>query len=150
MENQKKKVASRIWSSLICTIHFITHWLAWRPGSGHNIDIGRDHILGIKENSILSPETLSVLKQKNISTLSQVSEGRDPLTNIELWLSSNRLGLKGTQDLEWDQYTRELKAVGISLKNNQDVLVWTGGDSSGNISVKNLYDAIISTKQFPS
>jgi hypothetical protein len=150
MENQKKNVASRIWSSLIRTVHFITHWLAWWPGSGHKIDIGRDHILDIKENSILSSETLSVLKQKNFSIPSQVSEGRDPLTNIELWLSRNRLGFKGTRAIEWEQYTRELKVVGISLKNNQDDLGWTGGDSSRNISVKNLYDAIISTKQFPS
>jgi hypothetical protein len=39
--------ASRTWTSLTRTIPIITHWLSWRPGSGHLISIGRDQILGI-------------------------------------------------------------------------------------------------------
>jgi hypothetical protein len=40
---------------------------------------------------------------------------------------------------------RTLIEAGVSLKENPDKLMWTGGDSSGIISVKNIYLALVST-----
>jgi hypothetical protein len=44
-------------------------------------------------------------------------------------------------------YCRALIGVGVSLHDTNDTLLWTGGDSSGIISVKNIYSALISTQR---
>jgi hypothetical protein len=62
---------SKIWGGLLKSIHLITHWLSWLPGSGHLVAIGIDKIMGLEDNSFLSPELITVLKQKNIIVLSQ-------------------------------------------------------------------------------
>jgi len=81
--------------------------------------------------------------------LSQATEGRDPITQSELWTSNENLELTGEQDFEWKSYTTELNMAEISLDNNVDTLLWTGGDSSGNITVKNIYVGLITTQQLP-
>ena len=78
--------------------------------------------------------------------LSQASDGHDPITQSKLWMSSEKLEISGVHALEWENYIKELKMAGITLDNNKDTLLWTIGDSFGNISVKNIYDAIISTQ----
>jgi len=37
---------------------------------------------------------------------------------------------------EWDALCKKLNNAGIQLQNTNDVLIWLGGDRSGNISVK--------------
>jgi hypothetical protein len=65
-------------------------------------------------------------------------------------MSGEDLDLTGNLDTDWDNYTSELKRAGITLhKAAGDTLLWTGGDSYGNLSVKNIYDAIISTQDLP-
>jgi hypothetical protein len=64
-------------------------------------------------------------------------------------MSSEKLEFSGEQASEWENYISELNGVGISLDNTKDTLLWTGGDSSGNITVKNIYAALISTQQLP-
>jgi hypothetical protein len=67
----KQNAASRIWNSLIKSVHLITHWLSWIPGSGHLISIGRDRILGLGDRSLLSHDLTTHLKQKKITILAQ-------------------------------------------------------------------------------
>jgi hypothetical protein len=47
--------------------------------------------------------------------------------------------------VEWDKYKRALQSSDISLLNSVDELIWTGGDSTGILNTKNVYEAIIST-----
>ena len=71
---------------------------------------------------------------------------RDPVTSAEVWKSDEDLELTGFHSSDWDSYIAELNRVGISLhENDEDSLIWTGGDSSVNLTVKKCYDAIIST-----
>jgi len=58
-------------------------------------------------------------------------------------LGSGALSLEGSQAIEWSRYTSALKGAGISLTDNPDTLLWAGGDATGYINVKNLYDAHI-------
>ena len=55
--------------------------------------------------------------------LSQASDGRDPITQSKLWMSSEKLEISGVQALEWENYIKELKMVGITLDNNKDTLL---------------------------
>jgi hypothetical protein len=64
--------ASRIWSSLMKSVHLITNWIGWKPGSGLEVSLGRDNILGLGPGSYLSTNLIEALKQKNISLLAQV------------------------------------------------------------------------------
>jgi hypothetical protein len=43
---------SQTWKYLLKSLHIILQWIAWRPGSGHKILLGYDHILGMGEGAI--------------------------------------------------------------------------------------------------
>jgi hypothetical protein len=145
------KAASRIWSSLVHTTPIILHWLSWHPGAGHQITIGRDRILNIGDKSILHPKTISLINQKNITVLAQASVAKDPFTQAEIWKSNSELGLSGMHAVEWERFISELNSVGVTLKSSvEDVLLWTGGDSSRELNVKNVYDALISMQTNPT
>jgi hypothetical protein len=47
--------------------------------------------------------------------------------------------------LEWQYYCSTLLGAGIHLNVQEDSLHWIGGDRSGNLTVKNVYNAISST-----
>jgi hypothetical protein len=48
--------------------------------------------------------------------------------------------------VEWDAYCRELIGAGVQLQNQEDELIWTGGDRSGSLTVKNIYCAFAKKK----
>jgi hypothetical protein len=50
--------------------------------------------------------------------------------------------------MEWDHYTSALKEAGVSLSPCPDTLSWAGGDATGNITVKNLYNALLNQRYF--
>jgi hypothetical protein len=58
------------------------------------------------------------------------------------WLRSSELGLEGDHAAEWDTYRRNLIDYGVLLVDRSDELIWTGGDLSGQITVKNVYEAL--------
>jgi hypothetical protein len=68
----------------------------------------------------------------------------------ESWLSSETLGLSGRLASEWDWYRRALLGAGINLWNSPDTIVWTKGDSSRTLTVKNVYNSLISTMDYPT
>jgi hypothetical protein len=52
--------------------------------------------------------------------------------------------------MEWDHYRRALQASGVIYLKKVDELIWIGGDSSGNLSAKNVYAALLSTQISPT
>jgi hypothetical protein len=62
------------------------------------------------------------------------------------WKTSEEIGLSGNLAVEWDAYCRELSGVGVQLQNQEDALIWTGGDRSGCLNVKNIYLALAKKK----
>jgi hypothetical protein len=46
--------ASQTWKNLLKDLHLLTHWLSWKPGSGHSIIIGMDSIMVLGSSSFLS------------------------------------------------------------------------------------------------
>jgi hypothetical protein len=137
--------ASLIWRSLLKYIHIIQHWLCWKPRSGHTIHIGRDVILGLGTSAYLSSELLNKLHEHHIYYLFQAKGLTDQGDLSTRWKNCTDLDLSGDLAIEWQRYCKALLGAGIQLREQEDVLLWNGGDCSGNISAKNLYDAIAST-----
>jgi hypothetical protein len=50
--SHRTTVASQIWKNLLKSLHIITHWLSWKPGTGHSVLIGKDLILGLGNSSL--------------------------------------------------------------------------------------------------
>jgi hypothetical protein len=142
----QQKASSRIWSGLLKSVHLITHWLSWNPGSGQLIALGKDRILGMGENSFLSINLMSALNHRNILTLAQARRHSDSQHLSSYWLSSSDLGFSGDIAAEWDQFRWALIDSGAFLQDTEDDLMWIGGDNSRSPTVKNIYWAIISTK----
>jgi hypothetical protein len=55
------------------------------------------------------------------------------------WYTSDELELNGHLHAEWKSYRCALINNGVFLQERPDTLKWTGGDSSGQVSVKNVY-----------
>jgi hypothetical protein len=51
----QQKWASPFWKGLVAASPVILHWLRWKPGSGKEISLGKDLILGLEDSSLLSP-----------------------------------------------------------------------------------------------
>jgi hypothetical protein len=133
---------SQTWKNLTNTFSLVLHWLAWNPGIGHSIVIGRDVILGMGKDSLLSDELIEKLNSKSIFLLYQASCPQVQGTIRANWLSSTDLELEGDMATEWETFRKNLKSSGILLQNHPDTLLWMGGDNSGILSVNNVYNAI--------
>jgi ribonuclease HI len=134
--------ASPIWKGLINASPVILHWLRWKPGTGSDIQIGRDKVLGLGNFSILSPSLRSQLSLINLSTLAQAQGPSVSPIFPGAWIHSSDLFLQGQFAAEWDDYTTALKSAGVVLSNSPDYLLWAGGDESGLLNVKNAYVAL--------
>jgi hypothetical protein len=104
-------------------------------------------ILSIGDRSFLNEELISLLNQKQVSTLAQASIERDHVTFAEVWRRSEDMELTWDHATYWYNFTVELSRAGITLNEDaKDLLMWTGGDSSRKFTVKNCYNAILSTR----
>jgi hypothetical protein len=65
------------------------------------------------------------------------------------WKDSEELELTGELSMEWLQFRRALQATGVIVIGNEDEQIWTWGDTSGVILVKNVYEALLSTQNLP-
>jgi len=52
------------------------------------------------------------------------------------------LGLTGLVAIEWKTFVKALIDSGVQLQHGEDTLIWTGGDQSGLLTVKNVYNAM--------
>jgi hypothetical protein len=116
----------------------------WKPGTGTDIRLGRDQIVGLDEKSLLHTDLCLKLGSLNIFNLAQVRTATDNPSWPDNWLRSSDLNLDGRWALEWNRFSSALKSAGISLTEEPDSLLWTGGDASGLLTVKNLYEALFS------
>jgi hypothetical protein len=63
-----------------------------------------------------------------------------------MWLSSDDLEMTGLRAVAWSNFIMDLNGVGIAIQPNlEDALMWSGDEKSGDLSVKNVYDALLST-----
>jgi len=104
--------------------------------------IGVDKILGIGDSSFLSQELLLALKHKYVCYLYQARAFSSSGFITDQWISSSDLGLSGNLALEWSSFCKDLVISGIHLQPIDDFLLWTGGDQSGMLTVKNVYNAL--------
>jgi hypothetical protein len=128
--------ASQTWKNLTKSLPLITHWLSWFPGNGQSILLGQDIILGNGSISFLSPELLVVLRDRNLRYLYQARAQNHEGFYIDRWKSSSRSGTVGSSCFRVESFCNFLLYLGIHLQHNEDLLIWTRGDNSGNLSVK--------------
>jgi len=138
-----------MWNSLVHSVHVIIHWLNWSPGAGHFINLGRDRILGLGSKYFLSEELIAHLTLKRIIVLAQASISQDPVSSMETWMSNTELGVTSNLASKWECYCNSLNEVGVSLLDVVVSLLWAGGDSTGQLTVKNIYTTLLSTQDFP-
>lgn len=139
--------ASPFWKGLVASSKVVLHWLRWKPGTGNNIRVGKDMMLGMGVSSLLSSSLCVRLDSQNHSTLALVNVPGGVNSLPDGWMDSTDLHLDGMYATEWKRYTTALKRAGISLSESPDLLIWVGGDASGTCSVKNLYAALLYQKQ---
>jgi hypothetical protein len=98
--------------------------------------------LGIGNSSLLSPERREALKERNNCYLykSWAKASLGFITNK--WKSSGDLDLIGNLVVEWIAYYKALIHSGIQLQSKEESLILTGGDHSGVINDKNVYNAL--------
>ena len=86
--------------------------------------------------TLLSGELISILNQQGVFYLYQaIREPRLGLIGTN-WITSVELGLEGSLAAEWQDFHCAILNNGVQLMRKLDELIWTGGDSSGRISVK--------------
>lgn len=139
---------SIIWKHLSSTLPIILHWISWNPGSRQQIEVGRDYILGLGRNALLSTPLLAHLHSRNLYFLNQFISPTNGGLLGNHWLSGDELQLAADLQSEWRAYTQMLKAAGIQLHDRPDLFLWTGGDQSGVLTAKNVYQAL-STFHWP-
>jgi hypothetical protein len=87
--------ASQTWQNLLKSLHLITHWLSWRPGSSHLVQVGIDCIMGLGKASYLSRHLLSKLRRIHVTYLyTNISVCR-PRPPSAYWKSEEELSLVG-------------------------------------------------------
>jgi hypothetical protein len=107
--------ASIFWKGMIASSPVILHWLRWKPGSGTEIRLGRDQIVGLDEKSLPHTDLCLKLSSLNLFSLAQVRSATDNPTWSDNWLRRSELNLDGRWALEWNRYSSALKSAGISL-----------------------------------
>jgi ribonuclease HI len=138
-----QKRASPFWRGLVSSSPVILHWLRWWPGSGSEIKLGRDKLLGLDDRSILSLPLRSQLGSFNFFSLAQMKVETRVSPFPDRWLHSRDFPLFGSMAREWDSFSAALKQAGISLTEARDALIWAGGDATGRVTVKNIYVALL-------
>jgi len=129
-------------------VHLLTHWHSWLSGSGEQIYIRRDYILGMREKSLLSRDLRDHLNRKEIKLLANAKIPKETSDYTGNWLCSISLGLNGILAEEWNNYTKGLSTACVILGESNDKLLWTRGGASGKTLVKNIYLALVSTLNF--
>jgi hypothetical protein len=92
---------SPTWRYLQRSLPILLHWLAWCPGTGELIRIGKDQILGMGDKAMLSDELIAFLNQQGIYFLSQASRDARQDAMGQTWIKSAELGIEGDLATEW-------------------------------------------------
>jgi len=109
---------------------------------GDSIIIGKDEIMGMGKVSFLFLELINHLNSNHVYFLFQASRALVQGSICSNWLNSIDLGLEDDLSFEWDRYRLSLIGARISLFDGHDELRWTGGDCTGLLTTKNVYNAL--------
>ena len=132
---------SVMWRGFLQVLPWMGNHLAWQVGSGENILLGIDPIVGSHSPFNLPEELRSYLKDLNIRTLSQA---HNSLSNAQCyWFTADDLDLGGSFKSTWNAYIKGLTGAGIRLTNSPDKLAWIYNKNSGSMTAKNAYDCIV-------
>jgi len=91
--------------------------------------------------TILFDDMISILNQRGAYYLYQASCEPQPGMICSNWFTSDDLELEGPTTLEWKTFRCVIINFGVNLQARLYVLKWMGGNSSGQITVKNVYEA---------
>jgi hypothetical protein len=143
-ENYRYLVASLFWRNLLLSVPLLKKWLAWSFGTGTRVLVGLDPFVGSGPSFRLSTGLISHLHTLNIFSLADISHTSPyNVSGSHDWLTPIDLGLEGDLASEWDSYTLMLRCSGVSLRNEEDTILWTWNKSLGVVTVKSAYDALV-------
>jgi len=91
MTTLEQRRVSPFWKALLSASPMILHWLRWKPGSGTEISLRRDKILGLENLSILSSQLRSLLSSQSFEFLAQMRVAACALHLPDRWLHSSTL-----------------------------------------------------------
>jgi len=97
----------------------------------------------MEDRSILTEPLQNHLQNLHILWLSQARDLARDLPFPNKWLSSETLGLSGEATTEWKVFVKSLRSTTIFLKHETDYLLWAGGDTSGVLTIKNIYTDLL-------
>jgi hypothetical protein len=69
--NRSQGSTSPVWKNILKSLPLLDHWLCWKPGNGEAVQVGRDCIMGLGQQSFLSNELIEALKLQGVTFLYQ-------------------------------------------------------------------------------
>lgn len=134
---------SPMWRGFMKIFHWIKNDLLWQVGSGSQIRVGIDPIIGFEHDYCLPPIIPQYLQILGLSTLNKIHhQSLENEANLK-WLSAREIGLSGYLTHLWDDYIKKLNSAGVRLNNDVDKLVWGGNPASGIVSAHTTYTRIL-------
>jgi ribonuclease HI len=130
---------SNFWRALTSSMNIISDWLVWKPGSGRDIRIGADPMVGTHSFYKLSEDLCILLKEQGITCLAHAGSNTQEGLNPTRWKTVDTLGLEGALKDEWINYTKGLVSVGIELTDEKDSLLWSWDTKEGQVTSKLAY-----------
>jgi hypothetical protein len=130
---------SNIWRALTSSLNIISDWLVWKPGSGRDIKIGADPMVGSHTFYKLSGNLILSLKEQGIECLAHAGTNVQEGFSFTRWKKEESLGLEGVLKDEWKNYIRGLVSAGIELNDEKDRLLWSWDTKKGQVNAKQAY-----------
>ena len=121
LNQYEQRAISNIWRAFLKVMPILKKWLAWRPGDGWSIRVGRDPILGLTDTYRLSEPLLAHLLNRRIYYLAQIAiDYVDDRSSG--WADAQTLDLLGPLAIEWDAYIYKIRNSGLRLQHCKDSL----------------------------
>jgi hypothetical protein len=111
----------------------------WKPGSGRDIRIGVDPMVGSHSFYKLSENIFLLLKEQGIEFLANAGTNVHEGFSFTRWKKAESLGWEGVLKYEWTNYTRGLVSVGIDLNAEKDRLLWSWDTKKRQVNAKQDY-----------
>ena len=114
--------ASIVWNEFLHVIGWINASLSWRVGSSREVRIGIDPMAGMEDSSLLSCQLIAHLNNHGVVSLDHIHRTSFSRDYGSHWLKATDLGLGGSLKTKWDHYLAALRATGIQITLDSDLL----------------------------